>query len=332
MGRNQCLLVVPSAGQDRPASGPIFQARFSPLNGRTTRSSKYNMTNYSLCTRLSSDLTYWDESDSPAPSSGYIDIVSLVHPARKCGLLIVEFVSPIMASRIDPSIPPIKHFYHPDANFPNNAQVKGIISKLGLEEHPEGGYFVQTDRDNLRVPNPYLESPNGTLNGTAQGSEHTRNASTTIFYYLTPQRSLGVLHRNKPRCIHTLHRGRGRYVVIHAPEVASPDHPNGYGGTEGESESSRWTGKARVESFIVGPNVEKGERLQWIVEGGTYKGSFLLPDDPNGRGSDGLLISETVVPGFEWGDHDYMKPERLEALVTDEQRKELEWMLRKDVQ
>ena len=237
-----------------------------------------------------------------------------------------------MASSIDPAIPPIKHFYHPDGNFPNNAQAKTTINKLGLEEHPEGGYFVQTDRDNLRVPNPYLDQPNGAQNnGAAEGSGQSRNASTTIFYYLTPQRSLGVLHRNRPRCIHTLHRGRGRYVIVHAPEVARSEHPNGYGGTEGENESSRWTGKARIETFVVGRNVEKGEKLQWIVEGGTYKGSFLLPDDPSGRGSDGLLISETVVPGFEWGDHDYMKPERLEALVTEEQRNELEWMLRKDV-
>ena len=116
-------------------------------------------------------------------------------------------------------------------------------------------------------------------------------------------------------------------MIIHAAGVARACHPNG---PENGGERLRWTGKARIETFLVGPNVAKGERLQWIVEGGRYKGSFLLPDDDGGGESEGLLISETVVPGFEWGDHDYMKSERLEALVTAEQEKELEWMLRKD--
>ena len=116
-------------------------------------------------------------------------------------------------------------------------------------------------------------------------------------------------------------------MIIHAAGVARACHPNG---PENGDERLRWTGKARIETFLVGPNVAKGERLQWIVEGGRYKGSFLLPDDDRGEESEGLLISETVVPGFEWGDHDYMKSERLEALVTAEQEKELEWMLRKD--
>lgn len=49
-------------------------------------------------------------------------------------------------------------------------------------------------------------------------------------------------------------------------------------------------GKAGIETFVVGQDIEKGERLQWVVEGGKYKGTFLLPDD--GGSSNGLLISE----------------------------------------
>jgi hypothetical protein len=235
------------------------------------------------------------------------------------------------SSSIDPSIPPLQPTFNPDGSYPDSAQAEGVIKSLSLEPHPEGGYFVQTDRDNSRVPNPYLIQPNGSPKPAADLLVESRSVSTTIFYYLTPNRPLGVLHRNRPRCIHTLHRGRGRYVVLHADEVARSSHPNGYDfSAAGGNESLKWTGKARVETFLVGPNVAKGERLQWIVEGGTYKGSFLLPDEEGGETSDGLLISETVVPGFEWGDHDYMKPEQLDALVTEEQRRELEWMLRKE--
>lgn len=83
--------------------------------------------------------------------------------------------------------------------------------------------------------------------------------------------------------MHIWQRGRGRYVIIHADEV------------DGSVENA----KARVETFVVGPNVEAGERMQWVVEGGKYKAYFLLPDEPEGETSSGLLISE-VRSGHPW--------------------------------
>lgn len=93
-------------------------------------------------------------------------------------------------------------------------------------------------------------------------AKSTRNASTTIHYLLTPATNLGGFHRNRARTVHTLHKGRGRYVIIHADEVAGKEFPGGYG-EENASEKERWTGKARVETFIVGQNVLAGEKLQW---------------------------------------------------------------------
>jgi len=94
---------------------------------------------------------------------------------------------------------------------------------------------------------------------------------------LTPESSIGAFHRNKGRTIHTLHWGRGRYVIIHADEVSGNEE------------------KARVETFVVGKDVTKGEKLQCIVKGGKFKASFLLPDDESTGlelKSQGLLISE----------------------------------------
>lgn len=144
---------------------------------------------------------------------------------------------------------------------------QSIIDTLKLQNHPEGGYFVETDRDQLRVPNPFSGHDSG---------DSTRSASTTIYYFLTPASSKGSFHRNKGRTVHTLHKGRGRYVIIHANEVDP-------------------SGKARIETFIVGQNIGAGERLQWIVEGGKYKASYLLPDVYGGNESDGLLISEVIT-------------------------------------
>ena len=169
-------------------------------------------------------------------------------------------------SSCDPSLPSrLAPFF---ANASESAAARQIIDTLGLQKHPEGGYYVETDRDQLRVPNPFEgHEPN----------DSTRSASTSIFYLLTPGTSKGSFHRNKGRTVHTLHKGRGRYVIIHADEVGKGQ-------------------KARIETFIVGQNIEAGERLQWIVEGGKYKASYLLSDDPSNidkdRESSGLLISE----------------------------------------
>ncbi|PGH36976.1 hypothetical protein GX50_00212 [[Emmonsia] crescens] len=211
-------------------------------------------------------------------------------------------------------IKPVYSPTSPPAAEPPAAQQ--TIDILNLQTHIEGGYFVETDRDPLRVPNPFLKNNKPYRHqpghATAQnvGDDSTRSASTSIFYYLSPARPLGVFHRNRSRAVHTLHRGRGRYVIIHADEVEDG-------------------AKARIETFVVGKNLAAGEKLQWIVEGGKFKGSYLLPDNEAGQETEGLLISETVVPGFEYQDNDFMLPGTLEELLTSEQAKELSWMVKK---
>lgn len=131
--------------------------------------------------------------------------------------------------------------------------------------------------------------------------------------------------------MHTLHRGRGRYVIIHADEVMGESDSHEPGTLKVGAGGKGGLGKARVETFVVGQDVLGGERLQWIVDGGKYKASFLLPVGDGREEEEGLLISETVVPGFEYGDHDFMTRERFEVLLEEEQREELGWLVRKDV-
>jgi predicted cupin superfamily sugar epimerase len=161
-------------------------------------------------------------------------------------------------------------------------EVQDFLDSLGFHPHAEGGYFVETDRDKLQIPNPFPSSAyTGRETRQRPRNDSVRVASTSIIYLLTPKSPQGVFHSNHCRIIHTLHRGRGRYVIIHPDEVKKdPDNP---------TVEMR---KARIETFVVGSNVKKGERLQWIVEGGAYKASFLLPDTEEGQTSGGLLISE----------------------------------------
>lgn len=200
---------------------------------------------------------------------------------------------------------------------PPSPAITTLLTTLALLPHPEGGFFSETDRDPLLIPSPFPPPPptathhrpgfNPTLR---PGFNPTlRNASTSIFYLLTPSSPQGHFHRNRSRTVHTLHRGRGRYVIIHPPETTG--------------------GEVKVETFVVGGDVAKGERLQWIVEGGVWKASFLLPDREGGEGSEGLLISETVVPGFEYEDHEFLGRTGLRGLLGEGEGG-LGWLVRRE--
>jgi predicted cupin superfamily sugar epimerase len=202
----------------------------------------------------------------------------------------------------------ITPIFTPSSSSSESAAVDSTIKSLSLIEHVEGGYFAVTDVSNTFIPSPYPSTPLSQRTIDLAGGlpadfdPSLRRLSTTIFYYLTPNRPQGSFHRNRSRIIHSLHRGRGRYVLI---------HPDG-----------------RVESFAVGHNVERGEKLQWVVEGGVWKASFLLADDDGQSSSEGLLISETVVPGFEYADHEFLSRERLVEVLPDTKAKALEWLVK----
>jgi predicted cupin superfamily sugar epimerase len=156
-----------------------------------------------------------------------------------------------------------------------------IISTLGLEKNIEGGYFSEIDRNPLLIPNPFSTTTNTlqTAEKPQSGDNSIRNASTSIYYLLTPHNPQGHFHRNKGRTVHTVIEGRGVYVLIHADE----DGVNG---------------KKRMESFVVGKDVTKGEKAVWIVEGGKFKASFLLAANGDGKAEaegDRLLISEVSL-------------------------------------
>ncbi|CCH59444.1 hypothetical protein TBLA_0B06190 [Henningerozyma blattae CBS 6284] len=134
---------------------------------------------------------------------------------------------------------------------------------------------------------------------TMEVKEGTRNYSTLIYYLLTPESPTGKLHKNKNRIVHILQRGRGQYVLI---------QPNG-----------------EIKSFKVGFDYANGEISQWVVPGGVYKASFLLE---NKDFNDGLLISEVVVPGFDFEDHQFMKDNtELIELVGETKASQLEFLL-----
>jgi uncharacterized protein len=231
--------------------------------------------------------------------------------------------------------------------------VRSTIKTLSLLPLPEGGFFIERDRDPLLVPNPFDTASGTSSTGTgtpststnassikgtdsdpntkvynysiaSKSSSHPRNASTTIHYFTTPSSPVGRFHSNKARTVHTLHWGRARYIVLHPPtnstgnkDAEQPGVPVGNKG---------WT----METFIVGHDIAAGEKVQWIVEGARFKASFLLPDMESEESGKGILISETVVPGFEYTDHEFLSGEKLGEIAGEEGVNGLGWLLRKE--
>ncbi len=185
-------------------------------------------------------------------------------------LLKMSACDTILASHLLPTFTPPPH-------APESPNTQSLIPSLFIHSHPhpEGGYFVETDRDPLCIPNPFQADAVRKQHHPhpSMATIPSATASTTIYYLLTPANPKGGFQRNKGRTTHTLHSGRGRYVIIHADEVGNE-------------------GKARIETFVVGHDIHAGERMQWMVEGGKYQASFLLPDREGGSESRGLLISE----------------------------------------
>ncbi|KAJ6504279.1 RmlC-like cupin domain-containing protein [Mycena vitilis] len=166
-----------------------------------------------------------------------------------------------------------------------------LVAQLGLQRHPEGGYYAETDRQKDEVGTPFVEG------------KPPRSLATAIYYLLTPDSPNGYFHTNKSVTYHVHHQGRAEYTLI-TPRAGK---------------------KPLVERKIIGPNTEAGETRQLIVGTGVWKMSRLLEADVKDKGDNaGCLITEVVVPGFHWEDHAFLTSAGLKELMGDgEEAKEL---------
>ncbi|KIY73580.1 hypothetical protein CYLTODRAFT_434221 [Cylindrobasidium torrendii FP15055 ss-10] len=158
-----------------------------------------------------------------------------------------------------------------------------LIASLGLIKHPEGGYFVETDRQPDEVPTPFVDG------------KPPRSLATSIYYLLTHDDPNGVIHMNKSVTYHVLHHGRAEYTLIHP------------------------TSPPRIEKVVMGEDVSKGETRLLLVGTGVWKMSKLLPVDlaMGDKNTTGCLITEVVVPGFHWEDHQFLTMDGLTDLFKD---------------
>lgn len=172
---------------------------------------------------------------------------------------------------LPPSTPhriPTMLFSIPTPSASESAASSALIRAFALAPHVEGGYFRRT----------YAHATSTPVSVSA------------IHYLLTPHSPVGHFHRTGSVIVHSLHRGRGRCVLLHED--------------------------GRTESFVLGHAVAKGERCMWVVEGGVWRATMLEEEEEEEGG--GLLITEVVVPGFDFRDHEFLGVSRLVELVGED--------------
>jgi uncharacterized protein len=137
-----------------------------------------------------------------------------------------------------------------------------IIQRLELAPLPvEGGFFRETYRSRLTIPSEALPP----------GYDGNRQASTAIYYFLTPD------------MCSNLHRLTGDEIFhfyLGDPVEMLQLHPDGTG-----------------ELIIIGSKLAAGMRPQVLVPAGSWQGSRLV------SGGQFALMGATMAPGFEFADY-----------------------------
>lgn len=145
-----------------------------------------------------------------------------------------------------------------------------IIEKLNLKPLPlEGGYYRETYRSAEKLPG----------GAWPDRFKDDKSLGTAIYYFLTAD-TRSVLHRLPADEIYHFYLGDPVRMLLL--------YPDGKG-----------------ETIILGPDIESGQHLQFVVPRGVWQGSYL----PEGGRS--ALMGTTMSPGFDFSDYEPAKREIL---------------------
>jgi len=141
---------------------------------------------------------------------------------------------------------------------------QALIARLGLEPHPEGGWFRRIH----------------TAATTVETARGPRAQVSSIHYLLTAEQPRGRLHRNRSDILHYL-QGGGPVEYLLLDEAGA------------------------LRRVVLGH--APGQALFLHVPGGVWKASQLVD------GASHALVSEAVVPGFDFADHAFADERLLAA-------------------
>ena len=137
-----------------------------------------------------------------------------------------------------------------------------VANKLGLEPHPEGGYFRETYRSQQTIP---------TIRGGDGKILKDRAVATAIYYLVTPD-SFSALHKVSSDETFHFYTGDPVEMLLLKP---NGDH----------------------EVVLLGSNILGGELPQFTVQAGYWQGTRLRAGSTHFA-----LLGTTVYPGFDFQD------------------------------
>jgi predicted cupin superfamily sugar epimerase len=149
--------------------------------------------------------------------------------------------------------------------MPDDAQT--WIDRLGLEAHPEGGYYRETYRADERIPASVLPAR----------FDGARDAAALI-YFLLPADTFSALHR--------IRQDEAWHFYVGAPLTLHQIAPDG-----------------TYTTTTLGRAVGEGHRLQTVVPAGTWFGATVDDTTANADG-DYALVGCTTAPAFDFADFD----------------------------
>ena len=150
------------------------------------------------------------------------------------------------------------------------------INRLGLLPHREGGCFRETYKSS-----EFIEV-------LRNGTKVLRHVSTQI-YFLLQREEVSVFHRLQSD--EAWHFYDGSALYIHA--------------IDNEGSYSR---------YILGPDMEKDESLQIVINAGVYFAAELRDK------SSYALVGCTVAPGFDYDDFEVADPDSLSMRFPEHER------------
>ena len=178
-----------------------------------------------------------------------------------------------------------------------SVDAKYWIGKLGLEVHPEGGYFRQTYKSELTIVPEASERAHGVAKGAARmrqpGLHGARSASTGI-YFLLEGEDFSAFHRL--RSDEMWHFYMGSPLVVHVLDAAG-----------------------EYSSILLGGDAEAGQVFQAVVRAGCWFAAELAQNPHFSQNPLEMnhpsyaLVGCTVAPGFEFDDFEMARREELEA-------------------
>jgi uncharacterized protein len=149
-----------------------------------------------------------------------------------------------------------------------------LARELGLEPHPEGGWFRETWRSAMTF--------------APEGYEGPRSVATAIYFLLHPgERSRWHVVRSDE--LWFWHSGGPLTLRLGGRDQAPADA--GAGGPSGPTAPPL---TAAVD-LLLGPDVLAGQQPQALVPGGVWQCAAPAVDEP-------VLVSCVVAPGFDFAD------------------------------